>query len=123
MSQKTPPKKKVVVTTKKKQKASSSGASSRSKKATATKSKVRSKTSAPAEPLTFGRDNYLWMGIGAGLVLLGMILMSGGSMPSPEVWDENLIYSTRRTVLAPIVIMLGLVVEIYAIFRGYRIEK
>ena len=52
-----------------------------------------------------------------------MVLMSGGAMPSPEVWDENLIYGARRTVLAPLVIMMGLIVEIYAIFRGYRAEK
>ena len=118
MSQKTPPKKKVVVTTKKKQKTATSG----TRKTTATKPKAR-KAATPAEPLTFGKENYIWMGIGAGLVLLGMGLMSGGSMPSPEVWDENLIYSTRRTVLAPLVILLGLVVEIHAIFRGYRTEK
>lgn len=57
------------------------------------------------------------MGAGAGLVILGMILMLGGSMPSPDVWDDSIIYSFRRTVLAPIVILAGLGVEIYAIFK------
>ena len=57
------------------------------------------------------------MGIGAGLVFLGMILMLGGSMPSDDVWDESIIYSFRRTVLAPIVIVAGLVVEVFAIFK------
>ena len=66
---------------------------------------------------SFGRDNYLWMGVGFVLVLIGMLLMSGGAMPSPDVWDESLIYSSRRTVLAPIVILAGLAVEVYAIFK------
>jgi hypothetical protein len=38
-------------------------------------------------------------------------------MPSPDVWDDSIIYSFRRTVLAPIVIIIGLVVEIFAIFK------
>lgn len=74
-------------------------------------------TTAKSREFTFGRDNYIWMGIGFILVVIGMMLMSGGSMPSPDVWDENLIYSTRRTVLAPIVILAGLAVEVYAIFK------
>lgn len=66
--------------------------------------------------MIFGKKNYLLMLAGIVLIALGLILMSGGAMPSPDVWDENLIYSNRRTLLAPIVIVLGLVVEIFAIF-------
>ena len=57
------------------------------------------------------------MGIGFGLIALGMLLMSGGAMPSPDVWDESIIYSFRRTVLAPFLMLAGLVVEVYAIFK------
>jgi len=39
-------------------------------------------------------------------------------MPSPDVWDESIIYSKRRTLLGPFVIIVGLVVEIVAIFRN-----
>jgi hypothetical protein len=38
-------------------------------------------------------------------------------MPSPDEWEPERIYSFRRTVLAPIVILAGLAVEIYAIFK------
>ena len=69
------------------------------------------------EPLIFGKQNYIWMGIGFGLIALGMLLMSGGAMPSPDVWDESIIYSFRRTVLAPFLMLAGLVVEVYAIFK------
>lgn len=39
-----------------------------------------------------------------------------GSMPSPDVWDESLIYSFRRITLAPIVILIGLFISGMAIF-------
>jgi len=37
-------------------------------------------------------------------------------MPSPDVWDESLIYSTRRITIAPMFILAGLIVSVYAIF-------
>jgi hypothetical protein len=69
------------------------------------------------EPLIFGKQNYLWMGIGAALIAIGLILMLGGKQPSPDVWDPNIIYNFRIVTLAPIVILLGLAIEIYAIFK------
>lgn len=66
---------------------------------------------------TFRKDNYLWMAIGFGTILLGLLLMSGGAMPSPDVWDESIIYSFRRITLAPLVILIGLAIEVYAIFK------
>ena len=55
--------------------------------------------------------------IGLAVIAVGMVLMSGGAMPSPDVWDESLIYSHRRITLAPIVILIGLGIEVYAIFK------
>ena len=103
MSNQKPPKKKKVVVT------------SDSKKKAAPSTPRRSK---PVEqPLSFGRQNYIWMGIGAVCILLGLLLMTGGAMPNSDVWDDSIIYSTRRTALAPIVILIGLCIEIYAIFK------
>lgn len=68
------------------------------------------------ESFLFGRKNFMFMLIGLALIGLGMLLMAGGSMPSPDVWDEDIIYSTRRTLIAPIVILTGLAMQIYAIF-------
>lgn len=98
-------KKKVVVSTSKK-----------APKKQAAKPKTKA-AAVPVRELTFNSTNYLWMGIGFVLVLVGMLLMSGGQMPDPNTWDDNIIYSFRRTVLAPIVILAGLGVEIYAIFK------
>jgi len=65
----------------------------------------------------FTRDNLLWM-IGGGVVMaLGYMLMSGGASKDPNVFDYNQVYSTTRITIAPILILIGLAIEIYALFR------
>lgn len=112
MSKHKPPKKKVVVSTSKPEK----------KKVKPTVAKTRTTTSKRAATtvqadLLFGRTNYLLLLAAVGMIALGLILMSGGGMPSPDVWDEGIIYSHRRITLVPIVILLGLGVGVYAIFK------
>ncbi|MFM8492919.1 MAG: DUF3098 domain-containing protein [Bacteroidota bacterium] len=58
-------------------------------------------------PLLFGRSNYLWMLIGLALIVVGNVLMIG----------KEDIYSFTKITLAPIVIMAGFLVEIYAIMH------
>lgn len=87
------------------------------RKATPTASPRKSSvSSAPAVPLIFGRRNYIFWGVGMGLVIIGFLLMLGGGMPDKDTWDPSLIYSFRRITLAPIFILAGLGVNIYAIF-------
>ncbi|MDG2450526.1 MAG: DUF3098 domain-containing protein [Saprospiraceae bacterium] len=81
------------------------------------KVKTRRGGSAVVKELAFGKSNFQLVIVGLVLMALGMILMMGGGMPSPDVWDESLIYSFRRITLAPILIIAGLIVEIFAIFR------
>ena len=68
------------------------------------------------DPL-FGHDNYTWMLISDVVIALGMILMSGGKSTDPKVFDTHEVYSTTRITIAPALIILGLLVEIYAIFK------
>ena len=65
----------------------------------------------------FTKDNYLWMGIGLAIVLLGFLVMSGGKSESATVFNENEVYNFRRITLAPVLIVLGLMVEVYAIMK------
>lgn len=81
-----------------------------------TESRRGSSTTASAADMIFGKQNYILMGAGLVLVIIGFLLMSGGAQPD-DSWNPNEIYSFRRTVLAPIVILAGLVVEIFAIFK------
>ena len=67
--------------------------------------------------LLFDKVNYMYILGGILLMVIGFVLMSGGSMPDSNTWDESLIYSTRRTLIAPIFILAGLVVQILAIFK------
>jgi len=67
--------------------------------------------------LIFNRQNYTLMLIGAALIIVGMLLMTGGAQPDPNTWDPNIIYSKRITLLAPLVIITGLIIEIVAIFK------
>lgn len=55
----------------------------------------------------------------AGLVLvsIGLLLMAGGKSDDPNVFLPEEVYSFRRITLAPIVILLGLGIEVYAIFK------
>lgn len=75
------------------------------------------KTSTPQEEMLFTSKNYILMGIGFLVIVLGFVLMMGGSMPEPDMWDDNLIFSFRRITLAPFLVILGFVIEVYAIFK------
>jgi hypothetical protein len=84
------------------------------KKQTLAKPQQVKATDAPA---LFNKENYKWMLIGGIIIILGMVLMSGGKNTDPNTFDYKVVYSTTRVTIAPILIVLGLLVEIYAIFR------
>lgn len=66
----------------------------------------------------FNKENYLWMLGGIVLIAIGMFLMSGGkSNTDPSKFDAEAVYSTTRITIAPILILAGLVLEIFAIFK------
>lgn len=65
----------------------------------------------------FGKSNYIWMMVGALLILIGMLLLAGGKSTDPNVFNTNEVYGFRRITIAPIVIIAGFLVEIFAIFK------
>lgn len=80
-------------------------------------SKKQNKTLAHTSESLFSKENYLFMVIGIAIVALGMLLMAGGKSSDPTVFDQKEVYSTTRITIAPILILLGLGLEIYAIFK------
>ncbi len=78
--------------------------------------KTVARTDVPVE-LLFKRTNYFFTILGILLVVIGFVLMAGGKMPSPDVWDDNLIYHPVRIIVSPIVILSGLALVLYAIFK------
>ncbi len=65
----------------------------------------------------FTKENYKWMLIGLVVMAIGFFLMAGGKSTDPNVFNDNQIYSFRRITLAPILIVGGLVIEIFAIIK------
>ena len=65
----------------------------------------------------FGKENYMWMLIGLGVLALGFFLMSGGKSPDPKVFNDSDVYSPIRITVAPILIIAGFVIEIFAIMK------
>lgn len=83
--------------------------------------KIKNKTpqygrrpAAPKRPPLFRKLNYILMGVGAVILFIGYIALSGGASDDPAKFSEA-IFDTRRLVVAPILILLGLVTEIVAI--------
>ena len=64
----------------------------------------------------FSKRNYQLLIAGLVLIAIGFILMIGGGSEDPNQFNPE-IFSFRRITLAPIVILAGLVVEIYAILH------
>lgn len=65
----------------------------------------------------FGKQNFLLMLLGGVIIAAGMLVMAGGKSADPTVFNDKEVYSTLRITVAPILILLGLVVEVYAIFK------
>jgi hypothetical protein len=78
-------------------------------------------TSPAPQVRLFEKPNLLLMLAGLGCIAIGMLLMVGGKSPDPSVFNDNEVYSFRRITLAPILIVAGLVIEIYAIFKKPKV--
>ena len=70
--------------------------------------------------LPFGKINYILMGVGIIILALGYILLAGGGSDDPNVFNPAM-FDAQRLVWAPILIVLGFIVEIIAI--RYKSKK
>ena len=68
------------------------------------------------EDFAFGRENYMIMLAGLVLIIVGFALMTGGGSKNPAEWNPD-IFSTRRITVAPVLVILGFVVEVFAIVK------
>ena len=70
----------------------------------------------------FGKINYILLIAGVVILFLGYICLSGGGSDDPTVFSDKL-FDARRLVVAPILIVGGLVVEIFAIMIRPKDKK
>ena len=69
-----------------------------------------------------GKENLKLLAIGFSIIVVGFILRIGGSSKDPNVFNK-VIFSFQRITLAPIVVMIGFVFEIFAIIKKPGAEK
>ena len=62
----------------------------------------------------FTKQNYILLLVGVALICIGLFLMIGGGSNDPTVFSNKL-FDTKRVTLAPILIAVGFIVEIFAI--------
>ena len=86
------------------------------------KSPAPATTQKPSSPqakmgdFAFSKENYRLMLIGLAFIVLGFLLMIGGGSDDPNKFSYDL-FSFRRITLAPILILAGYVIEIFAIMK------
>jgi hypothetical protein len=81
------------------------------------KNTVTTTTKEKRGPELFQRENYKWMLIGLVVMAIGFVLMAGGKSSNPNVFNDKEVYSTTRITIAPILIIAGLIIEIFAIMK------
>jgi hypothetical protein len=71
------------------------------------------------------KENYILLAIGAAIIIIGFILLSGGAVKNPNDFFPNGdpsktpdIFSFRRITLAPIVILFGFFFVIFSIMAN-----
>ena len=67
------------------------------------------------------KSNFILMGIGLVVIIVGFILMAGGRSTDPNVFNESM-FSFRRITLAPMMVFGGFVFEVYAIMKKPKQE-
>ena len=68
------------------------------------------------------RKNVLYIIAGFAVMVLGYVLMAGGGSDDPNVFNYGM-FSFRRIVLAPVVILVGMIMEIWAIMHIGKSNK
>jgi hypothetical protein len=64
-----------------------------------------------------GEKNYVLLAIAFVIIVIGFLLMVGGGSDDPTVFTGDELFSFRRIVLAPVVVLFGFVFGVYAIMK------
>lgn len=63
----------------------------------------------------FDRTNFILLGVSMAIVIIGFILMAGGTSTETQFNPE--VYNAQRIKVAPVVCLIGFLAMIYAILR------
>ena len=67
----------------------------------------------------FGPTNFKLLIAGLVVILIGFLLMTGGGSDDPNTFNPE-IFSSRRITLAPIVVLIGFTLDVFAIMYKPR---
>lgn len=70
----------------------------------------------------FDKVNYICLIAGIAIIGIGYLLMVGGGSKDPNVFNPE-IFSGRRITAAPITLLIGFAVVVYAIMRRPKTEQ
>ncbi|AZB02034.1 DUF3098 domain-containing protein [Chryseobacterium joostei] len=76
----------------------------------------------PENAFYFGQQNFKWMLIGLAFIVVGFLLMMGPDANTvdgkfdPNSWNDG-IFSIRRIRIAPLFVVIGFAIEVYAILK------
>lgn len=78
------------------------------------------KENTPTE-FVFGKQNYILLLISVIVIVIGYALLAGGGSDNPNEFSPE-IFSARRLYVAPVVILFGYFLVIYAIMKRPKKE-
>ena len=81
-----------------------------------------SKETSRKEEFIFGKRNFTLLIVGLVFIALGFLLMIGGGSDDPNVFNDQ-IFSARRITVAPLLILIGFGVELFAIMSKPKSEE
>ena len=66
----------------------------------------------------FNKINYILLGVGVALIIIGLFLMQGGSSENP--YSSNGMFSFQRITIAPIIVVSGFILNVFAILYSTK---
>ena len=64
----------------------------------------------------FSKKNYILLFVGLSFMASGLVLMVGGGSEDPTQFSDE-IFNTTRLTIAPILLAVGFIIEIFAVMH------
>lgn len=71
------------------------------------------------ESMPLGRKNYIVIASAVVVLIIGFLLLAGGGSDNPDQFNYEM-FSTRRLVVAPILLVIGYVLIGFGIMKRFK---